>query len=165
MKKVLIASALVAMLLVGIGFVKVVNRVQGADKLKAAIEAEEVALEKARKGDDNEYVLVKSVTGGTFSKWEQDNMRPWVLDTMHHMANTKIVADAIRGEVPITPEKVEEVLEMVNKYEYTDKAKLLSILKNWKNGDFSNCVEEHNYLWEQLGGTIGKAARLRIGVE
>ena len=27
----------------------------------------------------------------------------------------------------------------------------------WDDLDFSNAVEVHNYVWEKLGGTVGKA--------
>ena len=30
-------------------------------------------------------------------------------------------------------------------------------LLKWDDLDFSNAVEVHNYVWEKLGGTVGKA--------
>lgn len=82
-------------------------------------------------------------------------------DTLHKMANTKIVADQIWGETEITPERVDRLLEEVEQSAYPDKIRLLDMLNRWKDGDFSQAVEEHNYLWEKLDGTVGKATGLR----
>ncbi len=37
------------------------------------------------------------------------------------------------------------------------KAELLSTLERWEKGDFSQTVEDHNFLWEIQGGDTGKA--------
>lgn len=84
-----------------------------------------------------------------------------VWDEMHKMANTKILAEHIWGEIEITEEKVNKLLTEVMASDYSDKKQLLAILDNWKNGDFGNAVNEHNYLWDKLGGTVGKAYDLR----
>lgn len=84
-----------------------------------------------------------------------------VYDELHKMANTKILAEQIWGEIPITKEKVNALIIEISNFNYNDKDILLVMLYNWKKGDFSNTVGEHNYLWEQLGGTVGKAYGLR----
>ena len=38
---------------------------------------------------------------------------------------------------------------------------MLEVLTRWENNDFSNAVEEHNYFWKKLGGTIGKATSVK----
>lgn len=35
--------------------------------------------------------------------------------------------------------------------------KLFSIINRWEKGDFSQTVEEHNFLWNLEGGDTGKA--------
>ncbi len=35
--------------------------------------------------------------------------------------------------------------------------KLFSIINRWEKGDFSQTVEEHNFLWSLQGGDTGKA--------
>ena len=37
---------------------------------------------------------------------------------------------------------------------------LRNSLTKWKKGDFSNAVKVHNYVWEMLGGNVGKAEEL-----
>lgn len=87
-----------------------------------------------------------------------------VYNDIHHMANTKIVADKIWKKEEITEEKLNKVILEVMKSNFSDKDRLLEMLHNWKNGDFSNCVNEHNYVWTKLGGTVGKATGLKKGV-
>lgn len=84
-----------------------------------------------------------------------------VYNDMHRMANTKIVADEVWGEDEINEENLNKVILEVMKCNYSDKEKLLQILHNWKTGNFKNAVEEHNYVWEKLGGTVGKAKALK----
>jgi len=84
-----------------------------------------------------------------------------VYDDMHRMANTKIVADEVWGEDEINEERLNKVIMEVMKSSFNDKEKLLTMLHNWKTGNFNNAVEEHNYLWEKLGGTVGKAKALK----
>lgn len=83
--------------------------------------------------------------------------------SMHHMINTKIIAidNKIWGEREVTPEYCEELIETLKESDYEDKETLILFLNNWKNGNFKNGVEEHNYLWSKLGGDVGKAIALR----
>lgn len=90
----------------------------------------------------------------------------YYLEKMHKMANTKIEAEdnKIWGEIKITEKKVNNLIKSIKdskRLKEKDKNMLLPILYRWEKGDFSNCVEDHNILWERLGGTIGKAIDLR----
>lgn len=113
----------------------------------------------------DEGVIVKeggiTETKGTV----KTNVEYNIYDTMHRMANTKIEAidGQVWGEIEITPELCNELIEKVNKsgFDDSEKQKLIGILTRWKNGDFSNCVEEHNYVWKKLGGSVGRAIRLK----
>ncbi|WP_298844862.1 DUF6241 domain-containing protein [Clostridium sp.] len=86
-----------------------------------------------------------------------------VYNTMHKMINTKIVAEdgKIWGEVEITQDKCNRLINDISKSGYLDKVELLQFLNRWKNKDFKNGVGEHNYLWDGLDGTLGKAKSLR----
>lgn len=86
-----------------------------------------------------------------------------VYNTMHKMINTKIVAidGKIWGEIEITPDKCNQLISEITKSKYPDKGTLIIFLTNWKNNNFRNAVTEHNYLWDELGGTIGKANDIR----
>lgn len=86
-----------------------------------------------------------------------------VYNIMHKMINTKIVAQdgKIWGEVEITPDKCNQLINEVSKSGYPDKTTLLQFLTRWKDKNFNSGVGEHNYLWNGLDGTIGKAKALR----
>jgi len=84
-----------------------------------------------------------------------------VYDNLHKMANTKVVADAVWGKLDMEEERINKLIIEVMNSEYEDKEKLLSILRNWKNGDFTHCVEEHNYFWVKLNGNVGQATALK----
>jgi len=86
-----------------------------------------------------------------------------ILDRMHRMANSKIVADDGKVWGTLEPEwkRINALIIYIQGERYKDKKKLLDILERWSKNDFSNAVEEHNYLWKQLGGTVGKASKLK----
>lgn len=77
---------------------------------------------------------------------------------VHHMANTIILAidGKINGTKKITMETIDEALSMVKEVDWY----LYKEISKWKEGDFSNGVEVHNYVWKNLDGEIGKASKL-----
>ena len=77
---------------------------------------------------------------------------------VHHMANTIILAvdGKINGTKQITMETIDEALSMVKDVDWY----LYEEISKWKDGDFSNGVEVHNYVWKNLDGEIGKANKL-----
>lgn len=77
---------------------------------------------------------------------------------VHHMANTIIIAvdGKINGIEKITMESIDKALGLVqgvDEYLYNE-------INKWKEGDFSNGVDVHNYVWKELDGEIGKANSL-----
>ena len=81
-----------------------------------------------------------------------------IYDMIHRMANTIIIAEDgnIWGNDEITQDSIDKALYQLNgRDEYLDAE-----LKKWKELDFYNGVEVHNYVWTKLGGTIGKAKAL-----
>lgn len=75
---------------------------------------------------------------------------------VHEMSNTIITSNNIWGRTKITNENIIKAIDLVSK---TDQ-NLVEKLENWSNGDLSNGVEVHNYVWDRLGGTVGKAEGL-----
>lgn len=77
---------------------------------------------------------------------------------IHSLANTLIKAEYKWQCTEVTPETITVALECVEliKDDY-DRMHLRNGLSKWVKGDFSNAVEIHNYVWEMLGGSIGKA--------
>lgn len=86
-----------------------------------------------------------------------------VYDIMHRMSNTKIIAedDKIWGELPVDKESLGDIKALVSEIDYRDRHYILSVITKWENGDFSAADDEHNYFWEKLGGTVGKAIGIK----
>lgn len=84
-----------------------------------------------------------------------------VYNSMHYMINTKIESNAIWGTLEITKNRVGILIKAVNASNWSDKEKLLEILNRWENDDFSQAVEDHNYVWSKLDGNIGKATGVK----
>ena len=81
-----------------------------------------------------------------------------IYDKVHLMANTIIVAEdgQIWGKYEITKD---DLIDVKNKLLNNDDY-LYNELSKWLELDFSNSVEVHNYVWQKLGGTVGKAEKL-----
>lgn len=122
---------------------------QGSNEKAADNSGKTEANEIASKDEEDakKTILVRSQQ----EMWEE----------IHILANSKIVADEIWGTKEIKTEHIKELIAEVENSSYNDKEMLLEILSRWKAEDFSQCVAEHNYVWEKLGGTIGKAIALR----
>jgi len=86
-----------------------------------------------------------------------------VYEEIHSMANTLIVAvdNEIWGQQNIKDKDVDRLISIIINSEYNDKDVLLGILYRWKSNDFSQGVFDHNYVWNKLGGTLGKAIELK----
>lgn len=92
--------------------------------------------------------------GFPFSMSEND-----VQQAIHNMSHQKVLADKKWGALPLTPERVKRLLQVVeaNKKEYENADVYLTILKSWDKGNFDYVVMNHNAIWELQGGTVGKA--------
>jgi len=86
-----------------------------------------------------------------------------IYNMMHKMANSKIIAKdgQVWGTLPMKIEDIAALKETILKINYSDRDYLLEVLSRWEKGDFTHCVEEHNYFWNKLGGTIGEAYKLK----
>ncbi|MFL0248715.1 DUF6241 domain-containing protein [Candidatus Clostridium stratigraminis] len=84
-----------------------------------------------------------------------------IYEIIHMMANTKVVADVTYATMDIKSDRVNALIKAVNRSNWNDKSRLIEILNRWKVGDFSQCVDDHNYVWAKLGGEIGKATELK----
>lgn len=81
---------------------------------------------------------------------------------IHHMTHQHVVADKKWGNVPSSPQNIENLLTIVlaNHGEYKYSEYYVEVLEQWKEGDFSNAVDVHNTIWRWHGGTVGKATGL-----
>jgi hypothetical protein len=85
---------------------------------------------------------------------------------IHQMSNTLIVAEdgLIIGEIPINEQSINEAMVIINDTELISKEEtevFLNILQAWKDRDYSNGVQAHNYAWKLLHGNMGRAKELR----
>jgi hypothetical protein len=83
-----------------------------------------------------------------------------VYKDIHLMANSVVIANHIWGKSEITEEKVNGLLLEVMASEYYDKKELIEIISRWKNGNFKYAAYDHNYVWDNLNGTIGEATKV-----
>lgn len=98
-----------------------------------------------------------SVLPGTYDFTNEES----VYTLMHYMINTKVTSDVIWGTLDLTKNRVKILINAVTVSNWNDKNKLLGILNRWENGDFSQAVDDHNYVWSRLGGKDGKATGIR----
>ncbi len=84
-------------------------------------------------------------------------------NTIHQMANTKIIAadGEVWGLKAMTKVRVQNVQNALKNLNIKDE-KIILMIDRWAKQDFSKCVDDHNYIWSTyLNGTIGKAVKLR----
>lgn len=121
------------------------------EKFKAENESSEKASsEVLEKKSANETLSeIKSIE----SKGEQEEIVK-DYDFVHQMSNNLIIAsDGEKwGEQDVTLENIDLGIEMLKDNEY-----IVQALNKWKEGDFTNAIEVHNYCWEILEGDKGKA--------
>lgn len=83
-----------------------------------------------------------------------------IINEIHLMSNSLIVAGdkQVWGTEDITKAKVEKVLKEIDQLPASTRTKKLrEIMVSWQQGDFSQIVDDHNYVWDLLGGTVGMA--------
>jgi hypothetical protein len=86
-----------------------------------------------------------------------------VYNTLHEMANSKIISGdgKVWGVKSVTKQRVEAVKRAVADLKIED-AKINDMLSRWGNQDFTQAVDEHNYIWSYyLHGNVGRAVKLR----
>jgi hypothetical protein len=77
---------------------------------------------------------------------------------IHHMSHQKVIANTKWGEMPLTQERVERLIEvMIARDDLKNEATYFAILKRWRDEDFSNVMQEHNLIWDMQGGTFGRS--------
>lgn len=80
---------------------------------------------------------------------------------IHSLANTIVKAEYKWQCSEVTPKTIDIALKGVEKIKDDyDRMHLRNSLTKWKEGDFSNAVDVHNYVWEMLDGNVGKAEEL-----
>ncbi|RKF50039.1 hypothetical protein BCY92_23725 [Bacillus wiedmannii] len=134
---------IIAMIVIAIG------AVFGVTKLLNYIEEEEKSLktQKVMSQQDKKVAEEKP----QFSEDE-------IISTMHRMVHQKVKSSEKWGFIEMTNKEIVSAKKAVeSSTNFKHKSKLLATLERWEKGDFSQTVEEHNFLWEIQGGDTGKA--------
>ncbi|WP_045522770.1 DUF6241 domain-containing protein [Neobacillus niacini] len=78
---------------------------------------------------------------------------------IHKMSHQKVLAKKKWGALPLTPERVKRLIQVVeeNRREYANADLYLEILYEWEKDYFVNVIIAHNEIWDLQGGTIGRA--------
>ncbi|HFJ9283531.1 TPA: PRK06770 family protein [Bacillus toyonensis] len=141
MKKWIIGT--ITMIVIAIG------AVFGVTKLLNYIEEEEKSLK------------AQNVTGQQGKKAKEEKQQASedeIISTMHRMVHQKVKSSEKWGFIEMTNKEIRSAKEAVeSSTNFKNKSKLLATLERWEKGDFSQTVEEHNFLWEIQGGDTGKA--------
>ncbi|MGE7883830.1 PRK06770 family protein [Bacillus sp. NPDC094077] len=81
-----------------------------------------------------------------------------IISTMHKMVHQKVKSSEKWGFVEMTTKEIYSIKKGIeNSTGFQYKTRLLSIINRWEKGDFSQTVEDHNFLWSLQGGDTGKA--------
>ncbi len=90
--------------------------------------------------------------GTTFEKVDTEEIN--FLEYIHWMSHQKVKAEDKWGFYEITNERIDWLLSALEETEHqiVYYAQYKDILMKWKNLDYSTIVEDHNFVWEKLGG-------------
>ncbi|PFJ17115.1 hypothetical protein COD67_16795 [Bacillus cereus] len=127
----------------------IISSIVGGKKLLAYVEKENKKIQIQQAASQKE----KEDTEETSQTSEGE-----VISTMHKMVHQKVKSSEKWGFVEMTKKEIYSVKKVIeNSTGFQYKTRLLSIINRWEKGDFSQTVEEHNFLWSLQGGDTGKA--------
>ncbi|MGG0303005.1 PRK06770 family protein [Bacillus albus] len=127
----------------------IITSIVGGNKLLAYVEKENKNIQTQRVANEKEKKVAE----------EAPQVREGeIISTMHKMVHQKVKSSEKWGFVEMTTKEIYNVKKGIeNSIGFQYKTKLLSIINRWEKGDFSQTVEEHNFLWSLQGGDTGKA--------
>ena len=111
--------------------------------------------------EEEKSLKAQKVMGQQGKKAEEEKQQvseAEIISTMHRMVHQKVKSSEKWGFIEMTNKEIrgaKNAVESGTNFKY--KSELLSTLERWEKGDFSQTVEEHNFLWEIQGGDTGKA--------
>ena len=80
-----------------------------------------------------------------------------VQNAIHQMSHQKVRAGKKWCFIPLTRERVDRLIEVINANQYQHEDVYLDILKAWKESNFMYIDGNHNTIWILQGGNVGKA--------
>jgi len=127
----------------------IITSIVGGNKLLAYLEKENKNIQTQRVANEKEKKVAEEAS--QVSEGE-------IISTMHKMVHQKVKSSEKWGFVEMTTKEIYSIKKGIeNSIGFQYKTKLLSIINRWEKGDFSQTVEEHNFLWSLQGGDTGKA--------
>ncbi|MGG0123568.1 DUF6241 domain-containing protein [Bacillus paranthracis] len=141
MKKWIIGTITVIVIAIGavFGVTKGINYIEEEEK---SLKAQKVMGQQGKKAEEEKQQVSEAE----------------IISTMHRMVHQKVKSSEKWGFIEMTNKEIrgaKNAVESSTNFKY--KPELLSTLERWEKGDFSQTVEEHNFLWEIQGGDTGKA--------
>ncbi|MCC3869933.1 DUF6241 domain-containing protein [Terrisporobacter mayombei] len=146
-----------------------INDVLKVDEISAALELDTIIPKAVVEDNKIHFVKITRYKVDKTKESNDSNNKNTVYDEygvvnfIHKMSNQIInPADGKKfGVIKITPKNIEIALNSINNIKNKEaKEYLEKELTKWKNGDFNNAVEVHNYVWHMLDGQIGIASTL-----
>ncbi|MGG2935388.1 PRK06770 family protein [Bacillus pacificus] len=132
-----------------ITIIVIFSSIVGGKKLLAYVEKENKNIQTQQAANEKEKKVAED--SSQVSEGE-------IISTMHKMVHQKVKSSEKWGFVEMTNKEVSNVKrDIENSTGFQYKMKLFSIINRWERGDFSQTVEEHNFLWSLQGGDTGKA--------
>lgn len=160
MNKVLIVTGIILTVLIGMkyGGFNLIDNGAAPGKKQEKVEAKAVqdTVNKEKKEVDKQQTA--KIGGVQYDIGIGDSSsQDAVIEVMHKMTHQKVKAKEKWGAIPMIPDTINQVYEIVKSSEFEQKDDLLAILDKWKKGIFSEVDADHNHFWTYQGGTIGKA--------
>lgn len=160
LNKVLIIIGIILTVLIGVkyGGFKLTNNEAESGKKQEKVEAKAVqdTVNKEKKKVDKQQTA--KIGGVQYDIGiDESSSQDEVIEVMHKMTHQKVKAKEKWGAIPMIPNTINQVINIVENSVFEQKDDLLAILDKWKKGIFSEIDDDHNYFWTYQGGTIGKA--------
>lgn len=153
MKKVLLISASSIVLAGAVGFYTYDNLTS-----QDPVTVKETTVTN---NDSEEVIEIKEEKAEPVEdEFPMDMSEEAIKKAIHGMSHQKVEAEDKWGFIPLTAERVNRLIAVVekNKGSYQNSDLYLDILNRWKDNDFSRADSDHNAIWNLQGGTIGKAS-------
>ncbi|WP_413306696.1 DUF6241 domain-containing protein [Bacillus sp. 1P10SD] len=158
MKKVWIIPSIILVVLLGgiYGANKLINSeaVSGSNQEKAVDDSSSLVDKTA----DKESEQTDKIGGVQYDIGIDNTSSEYqVIEVMHKMTHQKVKAEEKWGAIPMVPDTINRVYEIVSNSDFDRKDQLLAILEKWKASNFAAVDDDHNYFWQYQGGTVGQA--------
>ncbi|WP_223637767.1 DUF6241 domain-containing protein [Planococcus sp. 4-30] len=150
MKKTIVylTAAFMALGIIALGALKVSDNQGYAESSKSAQVSDEKAMEEStQKMEGLEFVQSVPKDASENALWAM----------MHKMTHQKVIASEKWGLIRMNDESIAKAEEILIASDFKSKEDLLQIIERWKNGQFDQVDDEHNFIWGMQGGSIGEA--------